>query len=91
MKIQILGTAAAEGWPALFCNCEACRRAREKGGKNIRTRAGTLIDDQLLIDFSADTIDRRIREILQEVADLSQTLRGLGYYRKFEDKGDENG
>ena len=51
MKIQILGTAAAEGWPALFCNCEACRRAREKGGKNIRTRAGTLIDDQLLIDF----------------------------------------
>ena len=43
------------------------------------------------IDFSADTIDRRIREILQEVADLSQTLRVLGYYRKFEDKGDENG
>ena len=43
------------------------------------------------IDFSADTIDRRIREILQEVADLSQTLRVLGYYRKFEDKGDGNG
>ncbi len=43
------------------------------------------------IDFSADTIDKRIREILQEVADLSQTLRVLGYYRKFEDKGDENG
>ncbi len=38
------------------------------------------------IDFSADTIDARIREILQEVADLSQTLRVLGYYKKFEDK-----
>ena len=61
MKIQILGTAAAEGWPALFCNCEACRRAREKGGKNIRTRAGTLIDDQLLIDFSADTYGNALR------------------------------
>ena len=43
------------------------------------------------IDFSADTIDKRIREILQEVADLSQTLRVLGYYRKFEDKEGGNG
>ena len=21
MEIQYLGTAAAEGWPAIFCNC----------------------------------------------------------------------
>ncbi|MGI5884816.1 MAG: MBL fold metallo-hydrolase, partial [Candidatus Spyradocola sp.] len=61
MKVQILGTAAAEGWPALFCNCEACRKARALGGRNVRTRAGTMIDDQLLIDFSADTYGNALR------------------------------
>jgi len=34
MKVKILGTAAAEGWPALFCRCPACQRARKLGGKN---------------------------------------------------------
>lgn len=61
MKIRILGTAAAEGWPALFCNCEFCKRARELGGKNIRTRSSTLINDDLMIDFSADTYQNALR------------------------------
>ena len=29
MKLTYLGTAAAEGLPALFCNCEFCQKARE--------------------------------------------------------------
>ncbi len=33
MRLQILGSGAAEGWPAVFCGCTACRRARELGGK----------------------------------------------------------
>ena len=32
MKIQYLGTAAGERIPGIFCNCEVCRRAMEKGG-----------------------------------------------------------
>lgn len=55
MKIQYLGTAAAEGTPALFCNCKICTRARELGGKEFRTRSQALIDGNLLIDFPADT------------------------------------
>ena len=55
MKIQYLGTAACEGWPALFCRCEACEKARLKGGKNIRTRSQSIIDDCLLVDMPADT------------------------------------
>ena len=55
MKIQFLGTAAAEGMPAVFCNCAVCQEARRLGGKNIRTRSQALIDDQLLIDLPADT------------------------------------
>ncbi len=38
MKLTYLGTAAAEGWPAVFCNCPCCRQARVLGGKDIRTR-----------------------------------------------------
>ena len=55
MKITYLGTAAAEGFPAVFCNCEYCREARRLGGKNIRTRSQALINDDLLIDLPADT------------------------------------
>ena len=55
MKIQFLGTAAAEGVPAVFCNCEYCNTARELKGKNIRTRHQTIINDDLLIDLPADT------------------------------------
>ena len=55
MKLTYLGTAAAEGFPALFCNCPYCEEARRLGGKNIRTRSQSLINDDLLIDFPADT------------------------------------
>ena len=54
MKIQILGTAAYERVPALFCECATCRYAREHRGKNIRTQAQTLINDDLLVDFGQD-------------------------------------
>ena len=55
MKLQYLGTAAAEGWPALFCECDNCKRAKMAGGRNIRTRSQALIDDTLVIDFPPDT------------------------------------
>ena len=55
MKLKYLGTAAAEGIPALFCECETCKSARKLGGKNIRTRSQAIIDDKILIDFPADT------------------------------------
>lgn len=55
MKLTYLGTAAAEGFPALFCNCKYCTEARRLGGKNIRTRSQALVNDDLLIDFPADS------------------------------------
>lgn len=55
MKIKYLGTAAAEGIPAIFCECDTCKRAVALGGRNIRTRSQAIIDDTLLIDFPADT------------------------------------
>jgi len=61
MKLQFLGTAAAEGWPALFCNCPNCRRARELGGREIRTRSQSLLDNHILIDFPADTYAHKLQ------------------------------
>lgn len=55
MKIQYLGTAAAEGLPGLYCNCDICMRATQNGGKDIRTRSQAVIDDQLLMDLPPDT------------------------------------
>ena len=55
MEFRYLGTAAAEGWPAVFCNCEYCLKAKKLGGKNIRTRSQSIINDDLLIDFPSDT------------------------------------
>lgn len=54
MHIQYIGTAAAEAFPALFCQCAACVKARKMGGKNIRGRSGALIDGTLMIDFPPD-------------------------------------
>lgn len=55
MKLEYLGTAACEGVPAIFCDCDTCKRARLAGGKNIRTRSQALLDRKLLLDFTADT------------------------------------
>lgn len=62
MNIHFLGTAAAEGWPAVFCQCQACKKARIKGGKNIRTRSSVLINNRYLVDFPPDTFVRAIRD-----------------------------
>ena len=50
MKLQYWGTAAAEALPAIFCRCEVCKKARERGGKNIRMRPNAMIDGVLKID-----------------------------------------
>src|SRR5690606_25207841 len=56
MNIHFLGTSSSEGWPALFCWCKDCWRARELGGANLRTRSSVHIDDVIKIDFPPDTL-----------------------------------
>jgi phosphoribosyl 1,2-cyclic phosphate phosphodiesterase len=58
MKLLLLGTAAAEAWPAPFCLCHACETARQRGGPNLRTRSNALLDDDLKIDFGPDTVSQ---------------------------------
>ena len=49
------GTAAAEGWPALFCTCDACLQARARGGKEVRSRAAYMLGDRVRVDFGPDS------------------------------------
>lgn len=62
MKIKFYGTAAAEGVPALYCDCDTCEQARKLGGKEFRTRSQSLVNDDLLIDFPADTYMHVLRD-----------------------------
>ncbi|MCZ3387115.1 MAG: bifunctional adenosylcobinamide kinase/adenosylcobinamide-phosphate guanylyltransferase [Actinomycetia bacterium] len=48
MKVQLLGTGSADGWPNAFCTCASCGAARTSGV--IRGQTSALIDDRLLID-----------------------------------------
>ena len=65
MKFKFLGTAAAEGFPAIFCRCEACETARRKKGKNIRSRSQALINNDLLIDWASDSYAHALRHDLR--------------------------
>ena len=48
MEILFLGTGAGEMWPATFCTCRRCAKARQEG--NIMPGTSALIDGQYLID-----------------------------------------
>lgn len=56
MKIKYLGTAAFEGVPSPFCKCRVCVLSRRLGGRNMRSRSQALINDELLMEFNADTV-----------------------------------
>jgi phosphoribosyl 1,2-cyclic phosphate phosphodiesterase len=60
MKITFNGTSSSEGFPALFCECEHCSKVRTMESKNFRMRTSCLIDEPVLIDFSADTYARSL-------------------------------
>ena len=60
MEILFMGTAAAEGVPALFCECEICKNARVVRGKEVRGRSGSLIDGKLKVDFGPDSFKQML-------------------------------
>ncbi|MEV5025372.1 MBL fold metallo-hydrolase [Paenibacillus sp. LPE1-1-1.1] len=83
MDVHFLGTAAAEGFPALFCRCIHCLKARKLGGRNLRTRSSVLIDGVLKIDFPPDTLHHVLRDgiDLGLVKDLFITHTHLDHLR----------
>jgi phosphoribosyl 1,2-cyclic phosphate phosphodiesterase len=73
MLLTILGSAAAEAWPALFCTCGHCREARRRGGRNIRRRTSYLLNSDTLIDYGPD-INWQSHEFGVDLAAIKQIL-----------------
>ena len=48
MKVQLLGTAAADGWPNPFCTCDSCEDSRLNGV--VRAQSSALIDERIFIE-----------------------------------------
>ncbi|HYE80818.1 MAG TPA: MBL fold metallo-hydrolase [Clostridia bacterium] len=82
MRIKVLGSGASEGFPAIFCNCDSCKKARETGGKNIRTRSQFYVDGDMMIDFGDDTFCHSLNEkiILSKMKYLLITHSHIDHY-----------
>ncbi len=64
MTIQLLGTGAAEGIPAVYSSTRVSDFARANGGRDIRTRCSALLDGRIKIDFGPDSLHQIHRECL---------------------------
>lgn len=70
-----MGTGAATAYPLPFCRCDACRAARERGGRDFRRRSSVLIDREILIDLGPDVMSaaNAFQADISEIGCLLQT------------------
>ena len=59
MRVQLLGTGAADGWPNPFCGCASCLGALSRG--EIRSQTSALVDGTLLLDCGPETPRNALR------------------------------
>lgn len=53
MRVRLLGTGSADGWPNAFCTCAACLHALHRG--ELRSPTSALVDGRLLLDCGPET------------------------------------
>jgi adenosylcobinamide kinase/adenosylcobinamide-phosphate guanylyltransferase len=53
VRVRLLGTGSADGWPNPFCSCASCTTARAEG--RLRGQTAALVDDELLLDCGPET------------------------------------
>jgi adenosylcobinamide kinase / adenosylcobinamide-phosphate guanylyltransferase len=53
MRVTLLGTGSADGWPNPFCGCPSCETARTAG--EVRAQTSALVDGALLLDCGPET------------------------------------
>ncbi|MBE7079535.1 MAG: MBL fold metallo-hydrolase [Clostridiales bacterium] len=61
MKLWFLGTGAAEGVPAVYCQCPVCSEIRKRGESEYHTRSQLLIDEKVGIDYPPDAYYHSLR------------------------------
>lgn len=58
MYFQFLGTSAGEQFPALWCSCPVCAKARAIGGRNIRSNSAAFLSPDCMLDFGAEVFQQ---------------------------------
>jgi adenosylcobinamide kinase/adenosylcobinamide-phosphate guanylyltransferase len=53
MRLRLLGTGSADGWPNAFCTCAACTAAL--ADDRLRAPTSALVDERLLLDCGPET------------------------------------
>ncbi|GAH89814.1 unnamed protein product, partial [marine sediment metagenome] len=90
MQIKFLGTGAAEGIPAINCDCLHCKRARKEGGKLIRERNSILFQlpgYNMLVEAPPDIrtlINKYQVDDLQGILATHATYSHIGGIKEFE-------
>jgi phosphoribosyl 1,2-cyclic phosphate phosphodiesterase len=90
MKVTFLGTGAAEGIPAINCDCHHCQRARVEGGKLQRERSAILFqlpDYNLLVEVPPNTrglINKYQVNDLQGILATHAVYSHIGGLKEFE-------
>jgi len=90
MQINFLGTGAAEGIPAINCDCQHCQRARAEGGKLQRERNAILFqlpDYNMLVEVPPNTrglINKYQVNNLQGILATNATYGHIGGLKEFE-------
>ena len=59
MRVRMLGTGSADGWPNAWCGCASCRAAAE--ARVVRGSTSALVDDRLLLEIGPDTPRAAVR------------------------------
>ncbi|HET8971549.1 MAG TPA: MBL fold metallo-hydrolase, partial [Candidatus Nanopelagicales bacterium] len=78
MRVQLLGTGAADGWPNPWCSCASCSWARAVPSR-IRTHTAALVDERLLIDCGSD-VPRQASRAGVSLAGLEAVLLTHGHW-----------
>ena len=78
MRIRVLGSGAADGWPNPWCACPSCAAAREQGV--VRGQTCVLVDDRLLIDLGPTVGLAAAHQGLQHVDTVLVTHRHVDHH-----------
>lgn len=60
MRVRMLGSGAASGWPNPWCACRSCTAAAAQGV--VRGQTAALVDDRLLLDAGPDALRAAVRQ-----------------------------
>ncbi|CAN5529593.1 bifunctional adenosylcobinamide kinase/adenosylcobinamide-phosphate guanylyltransferase [soil metagenome] len=59
MRVLLLGSACADGWPDAVCGCDSCADALRRGV--VRRPTSVLVDDAVVLDLGAESAGAAVR------------------------------